>query len=162
MSARKFTAMGTLVVLAGGTIFILPTIDRNFGESLFNQIREGMTEREVERIIGHPAGDYRPQRYKKPGHFVSSSDPIGFTVKCSGLSPDELAAMEQKDLTQCMAEGTSDKRRKVAQKLWLFKSWGIVVALDEKGLVIHHRLLETVPPRAPDELFSKLKWYLGL
>jgi hypothetical protein len=161
MGTRILTAIGTLVVLTGGAIFLFPSVDRRFDESFFNQIREGMTEREVETIVGHPPGDYRPRRYRQPGHFVSPSDPVGFCVKCSGLSPQELTAMEDAGLIR-KREWMPKGPKNATQKRWLGKSWGIVVAFDHEGLVIHHALLEMVPPRLPDDIFSKLKWYLGL
>jgi hypothetical protein len=55
-----------------------------------------------------------------------------------------------------------NRTKQVTQKCWLGKSWGIVVAFDNRGLVIHHQLLKMVPPRPPDKLFSRLRWYFGL
>jgi hypothetical protein len=163
MNARKLAAIGTPVLLTGGAVLFFLSLDRMFDESVFDKIREGMTEAEVEALIGCPARDYRPRRWINPEHLlVSPGSPIAFPVKCSGLSSQQLQLIEQEDLSNWVRAGMPNRPRKVRQKRWLGKTWGISVAFDENGLVIHHELWEMVPPRPPSELFKALKWYMGL
>jgi hypothetical protein len=162
MNKRKSVGLAGLVIFSICTIFFFASSDGRFNESQFEKIKEGMTESEVVAILGVGAGDYRPKQYIDPGHFVSISDPIGFITKESGLSFEELAILKEEDLQSWVNEGMPQRPRKVREKEWLGKTWGIVVVFDEKGIVIQHRLLEIVPPRPPNGFFEKLKWYFGL
>jgi hypothetical protein len=160
LEKRKRLGVMISVAIASAAMIYFWSIDRRFGESCFDRIKEGMSESEVEGILGSPPGDYRPSRYIRPNHFVSISKPMGFQVKESGLRSRELASLENRDLQDWIERGMPRRPPKVTRKEWLAKRWGIVVAFDEDGRVIHHELLEIVRPEPPGDFLGRLRWYL--
>ena len=160
---RRRRLIAVVIALALLALWLVyPPTDRRFGEPYYDGITEGMSEADVEAILGLPAGDYRPERWIHPGHFVSPSDTMGWIVKESGLSAREVSDLEQEDIRKWADEGMPNRPAKFTRKSWIGKNWGIGIELDENGRVIQHDLFEVVPPRSPGGFFAKIKWYIGL
>jgi hypothetical protein len=161
---------GSGVTAAFAALALLCVYPPKIGETHFQQIKEGMTEGEVEAILGCPPGDYRPAIWSKPNWYVSTSGPIGFLPHQSGCSLQELDELRRQDIEDWLHQGkgwlSKDKksvwsRPRVKSADWTGRNWGIRVAFGSDGRVIHHSLWEMEPPRPPPDLLRKLQWWLG-
>lgn len=120
------------------------SLDGRFREAIFDQIEEGMSEHEVEAILGLPAGDYRSLRVREAKQH--RLEPIGYCKKESGLSGLTAHKRQQDDILDWSKNGMPD-RPLVTEKRWLGNTWGMVIVFDEKGQVIHRRLLAMLSPK---------------
>lgn len=153
---------GSLAIVISSLLFVVRH-DSKFGEESFNSIKVGMTEPEVEAILGYPPGDYRPSIWKKPKWFVSPTDVAAWPRKKSGIDMQELIKLQEQDLQEWIQKGMrpSPKPQRVVFKWWWGRRHMIDVAFDDSGRVISHTLSDTVPPRPPHNLFLLVRWWLG-
>jgi hypothetical protein len=103
-----------------------------FGPAYFHRLREGMTEQEVEAVLGCPAGDYRttqPPRYHGTPHID------GFVREQAGRDCDP---------GEEMAVVRSGRRR-----CWTGDAYCLWVDLDENGRVVSRVLCERLPEDGP-------------
>jgi hypothetical protein len=161
MKRRRRTIVLVIAFALVALWLAYPPTDHRFGKPYYDRITDGMSEADVETVLGLPAGDYRPERWIHPGHFVSPREPIGDLVKGSGISEKQVSKLEQEDFQDWCDKGMPVRPFKVTRKQWLGRTWGINVVFDENRRVIRRELLGVVPPPAPNDLFAKLKWYIG-
>jgi hypothetical protein len=76
---RVLVLAGILLALVAVAVWLCSPKKGDFDVAQFDQIRVGMTQPEVEDILGCPAGNYR--RAAKVGSRVDSPSPEGMRVK---------------------------------------------------------------------------------
>lgn len=147
------------MVLVGAILFLCRQADdKRFCEGDFDRIQENMSELEVEKILGMPAGDYRATK-AIPDVDVHRNYPIGFCSKEIGLSMRELDKLNQKARFDWEKNGVPNRPGRISSKSWFANEWGIVVAFDEKGFVVHAHLLKMASSDSSG-VFFRLKRYL--
>jgi hypothetical protein len=152
--------LAALAVVAPFLLFRQPA---RFGEKQFDELRLGMREAEVVVILGCPPGDYRPAIWSHPDWLVYPSDPIGVYRKERGRSLRELQELELQDAKEWIQAGQPipPPPGRVQRKRWWARGYGIDVAFDEQGRLIHASLLELSPPRPPHDVLRWVRWRLG-
>jgi hypothetical protein len=158
---RRWIALpAALAVVA---LFLLIRQRPRFGEEQFKQLREGMTEAEVVAVLGSPPGDYRPAIWSQPDWYVSTSDAIGFLRKERGRPLRELEELERQDVEEWVQAGQPipPPPARVQRTRWWARGYGIDVAFDERGRLIHASLWELVPPRPPPDVLRWVRWRVG-
>jgi hypothetical protein len=161
LARRCCIALMVAVAVVGLLLIVRPR--SRFGREQFERLREGMTEAEVIAVLGCPPGDYRPKIWSQPDWYVSTSDPIGFLLEQRGRSLQQLREWEQLDLEEWVRAGKPipvppDRAQKAS---WWARHYGIDVAFDRQGRVIHLSLWELNPPRPPHDIWRWIRWWLG-
>ena len=123
-----FLAFAAIAVIGAGIYYIQRDYWPRAGISRYNyrQIQLGMTDAEVEEIIGLPPGTHRTRR---PVGGVMSAGNWGHTIAEAGLPKDELHE-------QVRPGGP------VRYKQWWGTYHAIGIAIDANGIVIGKYLIE--------------------
>jgi hypothetical protein len=113
----------------------------------YSRIRTGMTDKDVERIIGLPPGIHRT--HEPVGGLLSGGN-FGFTILEAGL---------QKELLPRNESGvTRDGALHVTLKQWWGTDHAIKVALDEDGVVVGKYLIEVKWGVTQTRPKQRLRW----
>jgi hypothetical protein len=158
---RRWIAV--LAALAVVGLFLFLRQRPRFSEEQFEQLREGMTEAEVVAVLGSPPGDYRPAIWRQPSWYVSTSDAIGHLRAQRGRSLQDLEELERQDVEEWVQAGqpVPPPPARVQWKRWWSRGYGIDVAFDELGRLIHSSLWELGPPRPPPDVLRRARWWVG-
>jgi hypothetical protein len=146
---------------------LLRVQEPRFGKEKFELIHEGMTEAEVVEALGCPAGDYRPEIWRHPTWFVSSSNLIGLTIAERGRPRLEEVEELQRKAVERWSKDKQEMNLPIAvfpyieHRIWWAREYGIDVDFDEKGRVIHCALLSLIPPRHPHDPIRWFRWRIG-
>src|SRR5437899_1019596 len=92
---RKLWWIPVVVLLAISILALVLCFDSRFGETSFHRIKDGMTESDVEEILGWHAGDYRPVIWKNPTWFVSTTDVAAWPIEKCGMDYNELMKLKE-------------------------------------------------------------------
>ena len=147
---RKWVLAGLGLLALGamlGPVWCRLGLGPRFNKVLFNQLREGMTEAEVEAILG-PPGQHRSYGWEAYP-FTSVT---GFPVKQSGLSYDELKELRY--------QTTPNGRRKVVDRGWWGHTFFITVSFDENGVAVARHFGKVCPPRHRSARQRIMEWLM--
>jgi hypothetical protein len=98
--------VGAVAALVAAVCLLRPA--PRFNRACFDRLREGMTEAEVEAVLG-PHGDYRAYGPAAYGFYLTAT---GLPLAGSGLSTDEWGQLQR--------QTTSDGRPRLTEREW----WG--------------------------------------
>ena len=142
MSKRLLIGLSVIALLfAGGLWLAWP--QARIGHRNFQKIQEGMTQSQVEAIIGMPPGDYFTGF--RGGGGMMSRGPFGFTREEKGLPEKKIPEAWY---------------RNGLVKSWWGNSHAIHVAFDKTGGAIAWQFQDVVGVRAPT-IFERFKSLLG-
>jgi hypothetical protein len=116
-----------------------------FGPAYFERIKEGMTEDEVEAVVGCPAGYYNKPPPRPAGLPPDASLPTG-----------DIAGRELKHSGPELGPGQASKT-----EWWWGDSYGIEVKFDHEGRVAAHSLYGVEEPDAGPSVLERLHAWLG-
>jgi hypothetical protein len=114
----------------------------------YKNIRLGMSEVEVEAVVGLPAGDYHT--FQLDGSGCTNSLPWAYPVMENGIPCEELG----KDSQETASKGTTVKN-------WWGDNYSISVAFDENGKTIQYNLFRVDRPGSSDPIRRLLQALFG-
>ena len=147
MRKRVLVGVAAVAALVAAVCLLRPA--PRFSRAHFDRLREGMTEAEVEEVLG-PPGDYRA--YGRATIPPPPGTGLGYPMKVSGLSYPELVKLRH--------QTTPDGRPRLTEKEWWGHTFFIQVAFDENGIAIGRCFGDVYPPDGLTPLQKLAKWLL--
>jgi len=135
------------VLLAGYATFRLTAPRHRITIESFQAIREGMTELEVEAVLGAPAGVYSTEA--QTGFYLPKFR-ISWPAKWIYASDADIFIRTGSDLIE-----------KQGGKEWVGEELSIYICFNEGGRVLESRSGQ-VPPTRNESFLAKLRRWLGI
>jgi hypothetical protein len=131
-----------------------------FGPERFACLTIGMTQDEVEAVLGCPPGDYRPKSWRS----VSMFDRWGMSdLRASrGRTCQDLREAEDQAFKARLQAGKPDQLPTwTNRQRWEAEDFGIDVVFGSGGTAIHCSLWELYPPRPPEDPYWIFRHWFG-
>jgi hypothetical protein len=148
MKKRTWITVGIAIALVATILLWLLRPTPWFSESAFDLLREGMSEAEVEEVLGRPAGDYRTYGFEA---YRYPSSVGGVPIKRAGRSWMEIEELRHRQ--------GGDWQLMMTERHWWGHHYMICVVFDADGLSTACTLCEVVPGRYRGWGQDLLDWF---
>jgi hypothetical protein len=148
--------LGVLAVV-GLILYSLWPATVPFPPDKFARLKLGMTQAEVEAVLGCPPGDYRPASWRRK---VYSSVVTGSLRTEHGRPLQELEEEEKRALLAWVQAGMPEQLpARINRQRWQGRDFSINVIFDDSGGAVNCSLWYSYPPPLPDYIWQFREWF---